>query len=178
MAGMEIKTLVFDFGNVVGFFSHRVTTQRLVPDGVVSADELHCALFRGSLEDDYESGGITTAEFLTRVRKICRLRCDEATVAAAWADIFWPNLDIAALLPQLKPHFRLLLASNTNELHARHYCRQFADILRHFDALIFCHEVGARKPQARFHEHCQRLAGCHPPPCPCLDDCPSTDQTA
>src|SRR5258708_10029217 len=100
---MEIKALAFDFGNVVGFFNHRLTTQRLTAHADLPSDALHALLFDGSLEDDYESGRISTAEFLKRIRQSCRLTCDETTLAAAWADIFWPNGDVCALLPQLKP---------------------------------------------------------------------------
>ena len=32
--------------------------------------------------------------------------------------------------------YRLLLGSNTNELHARQFRGQFAEILRHFDRLL------------------------------------------
>ena len=154
----------------MGFFDHRLTSRRLAAHADLTAEAIHAHLFDDSLEDEYESGRISTAEFLKQIREHCRLRCDEATLAAAWADIFWPNHDVCALLPQLKSHYRLLLASNTNELHARHYCRQFADTLRYFDALIFSHEVGARKPKAAFYEHCQRLAGCEPEACLFIDD--------
>jgi putative hydrolase of the HAD superfamily len=175
---MEIKVLVFDFGNVVGFFDHRRTSRRLAAHADLPADAIHAHLFDRSLEEDYESGRISTAEFLKRIRERCRLRCDEATLAAAWADIFWPNQHVCALLPQLKSRYRLLLASNTNELHARHYCRQFAETLRHFDALVFSHEVGARKPKAAFYEYCQRLAGCEPQACLFIDDLPANVEGA
>jgi FMN phosphatase YigB (HAD superfamily) len=167
---MTIKTIVFDFGRVVGFFDHRLTTNRLAPGGGPAADEMHAYLFGGPLEDDYESGRISTNEFLKRVRETCRLTCSDEVIAAAWADIFWPNLEICALLPRLRPGYRLLLGSNTNELHARQFCRQFADWLRHFDALVFSHEIGVRKPKAGFFEHCARLAGCAPAECLLIDD--------
>jgi glucose-1-phosphatase len=167
---MRIKTIAFDFGRVVGFFDHRLTTNRLAVSGGLAADEMHTYLFGGSLEDDYESGRISTGEFLKRARQTCRLSCSDDIIAAAWADIFWPNLEVCALLPRLKPRYRLLLGSNTNELHARHFCRQFADWLRYFDALVLSHEIGVRKPKAGFFEHCTRLAGCAPAECLFVDD--------
>jgi putative hydrolase of the HAD superfamily len=127
-------------------------------------------LFGGSLEDDYESGQISTSEFLRRVRETCRLTCPDEIIAAAWADIFWPNEEVCALLPRLKPRYRLLLGSNTNELHARQFCGQFADWLQHFDALVLSHEIGVRKPRAGFFEHCLRLAECAPAECLFIDD--------
>jgi FMN phosphatase YigB (HAD superfamily) len=169
---MTIKTIVFDFGRVVGFFDHRLTTNRLAPGGGLAADEMHAYLFGGALEDDYESGRISTNEFLRRVREACRLTCSDAVISTAWADIFWPNVEVCALLPRLKRRYRLLLGSNTNELHAVQFCRQFADWLRHFDALVFSHQIGVRKPKAGFFEHCTRLAGCAPAECLFIDDLP------
>ena len=125
----DIKAIVFDFGQVVGVFDHRVTTNRLVSYATLSADELHGRLFGTALEDDYESGRLTTEQFLHAVRESCRLSCSEAFLATAWADIFLPNPEVCALIRRLKPHYRLLLASNTNELHSRQFMRQFAEVL-------------------------------------------------
>jgi putative hydrolase of the HAD superfamily len=94
-------------------------------------------------------------------------------MATAWADIFWPNHDVIALLPLLKPRYRLLLGSNTNELHTQQFCRQFAEAFQHFDHLVFSFEIGVRKPQAGFFEHCRRLAGCAPEECVFIDDLPA-----
>jgi putative hydrolase of the HAD superfamily len=107
------------------------------------------------------------------LRAIGRLRCNDDYLARAWADIFRPNLEVCALLPVLKPRFRLLLGSNTNELHSRQFRRQFADHFRYLDALVLSHEVGVRKPQAGFFRHCQKLAGCGPEECLFIDDLPA-----
>jgi glucose-1-phosphatase len=169
---MQIKTLVFDFGKVVGLFDHHLTTKRLVAYAGLPADELHAHLYGGPLEEEYECGKITTAEFLCRVRQTCRLTCSNEVIATAWADIFSPNHEVCALVPRLKPHYRLLLASNTNELHAEQFCRQLADTLRFFDAIVLSHKIGVRKPRAEFFHHCQRLAGCAAEECLFIDDLP------
>ena len=85
---MPIKTIVFDFGRVIGFFDHRLTTKRLAEHAGLPVEEMHAALFGGTLEDDYESGTISTREFLQRVRDTCRLTCTDEIIASAWADIF------------------------------------------------------------------------------------------
>jgi HAD superfamily hydrolase (TIGR01509 family) len=166
----DIKAIVFDFGQVVGFFDHRVTTSRLVSYASLSTDELHGRLFGTALEDDYESGRLTTEQFLREVREACRLNCSEAFLATAWADIFLPNPDVCALIPRLKPNYRLLLASNTNELHSQQFTRQFAQVLAHFDAIVLSYRIGVRKPRPGFFEHCQRLAQCTPGECLFIDD--------
>jgi putative hydrolase of the HAD superfamily len=168
-----IQTIVFDFGNVIGFFDFRLTLRRLTEHTHLGPDELRSLFDGAELEDDYESGRISTPVFLQRVRELGQLRCNDETLATAWADIFRPNPEVCALLPRLKPRYRLLLGSNTNELHARHFCRQFADHLRHFDALVLSHEIGCRKPTAGFWRHCQKLAQGEPHECLFIDDLPA-----
>src|SRR5947209_18400992 len=137
---MKVKALVFDFGNVVGFFSHRRAAERLALHSRLNADALHQFLFGGRLEDDFESGRLTTAEFLRHLREGCRLSCPDDVLAEAYADIFWPNPDVCALLPFLAERSRLLLLSNTNDLHARKFLTQFDLQLRPFAHRILSHE--------------------------------------
>lgn len=168
-----ITTIVFDFGNVVGFFDHRLTLQRLLAHTDLSAEVLLASYSQAQLEEDYEAGRFSTAVFLQRMRELGQLRCSEEFLATAWADIFTPNPDVCALLPLLKPRYRLLLGSNTNELHSQQFCRQFAEPLRYFDALVLSHEIGVRKPGAGFFQHCQQLARCAPEECLFIDDLPA-----
>ena len=170
---MSIRTIVFDFGKVVGFFDHRRAIDRVAAHTPLPPEEVYARVIGGELEDAYESGRISTPEFLRQVRQACGYRCPEEELAAAYADIFWPNPDVCGLIPRLRPRYRLLLGSNTNELHARQFCRQFADTFRHFDHLVLSHEVGTRKPKAAFFEHCQRLAGSRPEECLFIDDLPA-----
>ena len=58
--------------------------------------ELHTLLYGGPLEDDYESGRLSSPEFVRRVRTLCRLSCSEDDIAHAWGDIFSPNEVICA----------------------------------------------------------------------------------
>lgn len=173
-----IRTIVFDFGNVIGFFDHRRTTRRLVSWSTHSEDDLHVRLFGGQLETDYESGRLSSAEFVRLAREAGCLSCAEEEVAAAWADIFWPNEETTRLVPQLAQRYTLLLGSNTNDLHARQFKMQFQDILRHFHALVLSHEVGARKPLPAFFEACQQLAGSKPEECLFIDDLPANVEGA
>jgi len=170
---MSISAIVFDFGNVIGFFDHYRTLQRIARYTDMDPAAMYKAIYDGALEDEFERGQITQGEFLERFRRTCRLTCADEVLSAACADIFIPNAEVCALLPALKPHYRLLLGSNTNELHSRHFRRQFADVLRNMDAVVLSHEIGVRKPKAGFFEHCQHLAGCAPAECLFIDDLPA-----
>src|SRR5262245_43929666 len=167
-----MQTIVFDFGNVIGYFDHERTLRRLARHTDMTPQAMRAAVYDTPLEEAYEAGQISTPDFLVEVHKRWRLRCDREELASAWADIFTANADLCPIIPRLKQSYRQLLGSNTNELHARHYCRQFADTLRHFEGLVLSHEIGVRKPQAAFFEHCQRRAGSAPEKCLFIDDMP------
>ena len=72
--------------------------------------------------------------------------------------MFTPNKAVCDLMPApVKRRYRLLLLSNTNELHSRQFRGQFAEVLDRFDRLFLSHEMGLRKPDPRIYRHCRRL---------------------
>jgi putative hydrolase of the HAD superfamily len=165
-----MKTIVFDFGNVVGFFDHRRTLRKLERFTDMSGQEMYATIYAGDLEDAFESGRISEDEFLERFCQGCRLKCTREDLADAMADIFWPNPEICGLIPTLKTRYRILLGSNTNIIHSRWFRKQFADVLLHFDALVLSHEIGVRKPKVEFFQHCHTLAAGAPSECLFIDD--------
>jgi glucose-1-phosphatase len=165
-----VKTVIFDFGNVIAFFDHGLTLRRLAPHTDLSVEEMFARVYQGALEDEVEKGVISTPEFLRKLHDVWRLRCDLDVLARAVADIFTPNPEVCALIPLLRPRYRILLGSNTNDVHAGQFRRQFSDLFGHFDALVLSYEIGHRKPQAGFYEHCQRLAGAAPQETVFIDD--------
>ncbi len=165
-----IKTIIFDLGNVVARFDHGLVSKRLSAHTHVPQAEVHAFLFGGRLEDDYESGRLSTAEFVDLVHDRLCLRCAKEELARLYADMFWPNEGVCALVPRLAERYRLLLLSNTNDLHARQFRPQFQSVLAHFDAVVCSHEVGHRKPRREVFEHCQRLARCALAECVFIDD--------
>jgi putative hydrolase of the HAD superfamily len=175
---MSISTIVFDFGNVLGFFSHMRAAQQLAAFSTAPAEAIAAYLFGGNLEDDYESGRLPTADLIALLRDTFRLSCNDDQFAAAFGDMFSPNPELCSLVPLLKPRYRLLLLSNTNELHARQFLPQFHETLTHFDYLVLSHQVGIRKPDPHIYEHCRRLAGRPADECLFIDDLPSNVQAA
>jgi putative hydrolase of the HAD superfamily len=173
-----IKAIVFDFGNVIGFFDHHRVSARLGEWGGQRPEQLHPRLFGGQLEDDYESGRLSSADFIAHLRREADLHCHDDEIVSAYSDIFWPNPEVCALLPRLKPRFRLFLASNTTQLHAAHFRRQFADVLRYFDGLVLSYEVGVRKPAPGFFERCEHLAESDPANLLLIDDLPANVEGA
>jgi putative hydrolase of the HAD superfamily len=175
---MNITTVVFDFGNVLGFFSHRKAAEQLAAYTDSSAESIQAYLFGGQLENDYEAGKLTTPVFRGMVRERFHLRCTDDQFDWAFSEMFEPNPPICRLAEALKPAYRLFLLSNTNDLHYRHFAAQFADVLRSFDGLVLSHEVGVRKPQRGIYEACQQRAGCPASELLFIDDLPANIEGA
>ena len=165
-----MKTIIFDFGNVIGFFDHYQTLAKLRPYTTLSPQEMYHALYEGPLEDQVERGQLTPPVFMEQVRQLWQLSCDMDFLTRAVADIFTPNPEVCGLIPQLKKRYRILLGSNTNLIHANQFRTQFADVLSHFDALVLSYEIGTRKPDAAFFRHCHALAEAEPAECVFVDD--------
>jgi len=175
---MSVQTVVFDFGNVLGFFSHATAARQLAAYSRSSAESITSYLFGGKLEDDYETGKISTAALTALVREAFQLTCTDEKFAAALGDMFRPNESVCDLVPRLKPRHRLFLLSNTNEIHARQFRRQFAATLEWFDGLVLSFEVGLRKPDPGIFQLCQQRAGCAPAECLFIDDLPTNVEAA
>jgi glucose-1-phosphatase len=168
---MKITTIVFDFGNVLGYFSHRQAAEQLAAYSDLPVETVQAFLFSADTENPYEEGRVT--QFMAAVRTHCRVRCTDEQFRVAYSDMFTPNPDTCSLIPWLKQRYRLLLLSNTNEMHYEQYSRQFSDTLAWFDGQVLSHKVGVRKPDRPIYEKGLELAGCPASECLFIDDMPA-----
>jgi putative hydrolase of the HAD superfamily len=175
---MSIRTVIFDFGNVVAFFDHGRAVARLAEYTDLDPVELSLILYGSAAEDAYERGAIDTAEYVREARLNGRLTCSDEQFRAAFCDIFWRNDEVCALVPRLKPKYRVLLASNTTPAHFDAYAAQFADTLRHFDYLGTSFGVAARKPEPAFFAAVHAHARADPEECVFVDDLPTNVEAA
>jgi glucose-1-phosphatase len=175
---MSVSTVVFDFGNVLGFFSHQKAARQLAAYTDAAPEAIQAYVFGGQMEDDLETGSLTPEVFRGMVRETWGLTCDDAQFDTAFGDMFTPNPDVCALPALLKPRYRVVLLSNTNDFHARHFLREFADVLAPFDALVLSHEVRIRKPDPRIYEHCRRVADRPASELLFIDDLPTNIEAA
>ena len=132
-----IRTIFFDFGNVIAFFDHARAIRQLLPYTDRTADQLRQLIYYNDLDIRYERGEVTTEEVFAVAQEVAGLRCTFDQFVTAFCDIFWSNPPMDDLIPRLKrAGFRLVLASNTNAAHYERYREQFRDTLSHFDAIV------------------------------------------
>ena len=156
---MSIRAIVFDFGNVVGFFDHARGIRKLQQHVKIELDDLKRALLEHDLEDAYESGKITTPEFFDQLRQSAGFQCSDEILRDCLSSIFWRNDEVCDLIPELAKDYPLYLLSNTCEIHADRFRQDFADVFEQFRGLALSHEVGHRKPKPEIYRHVQSLSG-------------------
>ncbi len=177
-APMPIKTVIFDFGNVVAFFDHSRAVARLAQYTDLPPVELALKLYGSPIEDAYERGAIDTEMYVRQATRNAHLSCTTEQFLAAFVAIFWRNLEVCELIPRLQSNYRIILASNTTRAHFEEYSKQFADVLRYFDHLGTSFDAGARKPEREFFAHVQRHAQAEPGECVFIDDLPTNVEAA
>jgi FMN phosphatase YigB (HAD superfamily) len=179
---MKRPALIFDFGNVVAHFDYRKASAKLGRHLGLSGEaflEMMRPLGFSPLVRRYETGQLSSEEFSAEFLSVAGLDIPHAEFAAAWADIFWLNVPVAALIRSLKLRgYRLVLGSNTNELHATGFRVQFADLLGQFDRLVLSYEVGHAKPSAEFYQACVEAANVPAEASVFIDDLPENVEGA
>jgi putative hydrolase of the HAD superfamily len=174
MVTKRTPALIFDFGNVVAHFDYRKACETLGPRMGLSPEaflERVQGLGFTPLLQNYERGSISTEEFSRSFCELVGLVIAHEEFASAWSDIFWANEPLAPLIEFFKGRgYTLVLGSNTNDLHASQFRRQFAETLGHFDRLVLSYEIGHIKPTAAFYLACAEAAGEAPEHCVFIDD--------
>jgi putative hydrolase of the HAD superfamily len=170
---MTTRCVLLDFGNVIAFFDHHQACRQLaeLSHSGLDATHIYHTIFETGLETGYDTGRLSTPQFLARLRQALDLHGHDTEIARAWSDIFTPNPAMATAMRALKARgMRLVLASNTNALHHAQFARQFADTLTPLDAQVLSYQVGSRKPERAFYDACVDAARCAPGECLYVDD--------
>ena len=168
-SGPPIRGILFDFGNVICTFDNRRILTALAPLCGQPPEVLERLIQGSDLPATYESGAITSQEFLAGMSSLCGHALSEKTFVPAFTDIFTPITSTFELIRRLKPRYRLGLVSNTNPWHAEHVIRT-TEVFPLFDAVTFSHEVRALKPDPRIFQDALAKLGLPPEACVFIDD--------
>ncbi len=147
----NIKNIVFDLGNVLvplNFERLKITFDRLMTDGIrFSFEEM--AVEKPFL--DYETGQISTEQFLVFLKKRLRLSVNQHAIISAWNSLLEPfPASHVTLLKQLGTKYRLFLLSNTNAMHVKHFEEIEPgpfNIQDMFEKVYYSNVLHLRKPQ-------------------------------
>ena len=144
----KIKGAIFDLGNVLLDFDHRIAAQRLSRFTDRSAEQIYSLFFDSALTGFFEEGKISAQDFFLKVKEMLDLKIPYEEFLPIWNEIFYfsdKNLEVYNLALGLKKSYRMALLSNINILHLE-YIKKTFPILDAFHNILTSCELGFRKP--------------------------------
>lgn len=164
------RAVVFDLGKVLLDFDYHIAARTLSPHSRLPAVEFKQVIDQSPLLHQYESGGISTAQFEAEVRQLTGYSGPASHFRDAFADIFAEIPDMIALHRALRDRgIPTYIFSNTNEIAVGHIRDRFP-FFRHFDGFVLSYEIGVMKPAPNAYAAVERLTGASGPDLLYLDD--------
>jgi len=167
-----LKTVYFDLGNVLVFFSYPKMLEQVAHCTGLDAEKIKRLFFDRNLRETYETGQIDSSELYSVFHSISPRSFSFRDFMHALSDIFIPNTALWPIVERLKKEgIRLVLLSNTSDCH---FNRIYSDypICHLFDHKILSYEVGACKPDPLIFEKALAVSNCSPQECFYTDDIP------
>ena len=165
-----IKTFIFDLGKVIVPFELDNQMKILetvcdfkhteIREKIVAAEELRL----------FETGKISAEELFETLKKLLGLRMNFDEFVTAWNSIFLLEPIVSEeLIEKLSKKYRLIILSDTNEIHFN-FIKQKFPILRFFDDFVLSYEVGFVKPSEEIFRAAVEKANCAADECLFTDD--------
>ncbi len=179
MQPKDFPNIIFDLGGVVLNLDYSRTISAFQQLGISEFESSYSQLVQTGLFDDYERGEMTSNDFREGIRKAFRVDVSDAQIDDAWNAMLL-NLpkERLELLRKLSETKRIVLLSNTNEIHIRKFNQTLKlehglnNLSGHFQKLYYSYEVGMRKPEERIFQHVLDEQGFNPAETLFIDDSP------
>jgi FMN phosphatase YigB (HAD superfamily) len=172
---MRVELLLFDLGNVIVRASHLAMAKALAArsnDPRFRDPHSVLALAFGDDEGltvDFDKGNLSADAFYRSVAGRLALSLSFDEFADCWNTGFEENLAVTDLIHRLQGRYRLMLLSNTNELHYRHLQPRLP-VLSLMERTFLSFELGMRKPDRALYERVIKAAGVTPDRVLYIDD--------
>ena len=167
---MMIKTIFFDLGNVL----IHVDKERAIREiAKLSGLDLNTVkqIAESNLEKEFEKGYFSAGEYIDKLQREYGILTDVTLdhLIDIWQQPFEIIPEVWELIPVLKKQARLVLLSNTNDLHIRAVRKKYS-ILDELDNLVLSYEVGSRKPEEQIYREALKIEDSLPEESIFIDD--------
>lgn len=151
------STVIFDLGGVIVDLSIENTANAFARlAGITQRDVFHVYQSNDAF-NAFEKGEIKNDEFRDFIRKVFSVTALDPEIDACWnAMLVGLPPQKLKLLEKLKAQFRILLLSNTNEIHLSYIedvMLKGSSLDDYFHKAYYSHKVGMRKPDSIIFEH-------------------------
>ena len=154
-----VKTILFDYGGVIINIDYQATIAAFNELGTMDFEEMYSQASQSNLFNQIETGKISGQYFINQLLDYLPEGTSPNRVVSAWnAVIKDVPLDRIELILELKKKgYKVILLSNTNEIHIELANRRWQ--IAHnelpkevFDSVYYSHEVNMRKPNKEIFE--------------------------
>jgi glucose-1-phosphatase len=164
-----ISTVIFDLGNVILFFNHMIFCNKFSKISGFKPDEIYIKIFKSNLGKKYDNGEIESVAFYEEICKIFRVDITFEEFRKIWCEIFWLNHEIIDILDSIKNKTKIILLSNTNEMHFS-YVKEKFEILNRMDNFVLSYKIGFSKPDIRIFQYALNSNNLNPEKTIYIDD--------
>jgi putative hydrolase of the HAD superfamily len=168
-----IKTIIFDFGNVIEKFDNSLFIQNLAEYTPKTSAELTQIIYtESSLPQRYEAGLITSDEFYEAIKEISGADISKQIFSEIYSQIFTPIPSTTHLIKDLKAKgYKVGMLSNTSEIDYELGIKPFFERAElEFDAEILSYKIGVMKPQDKIYTTALEKLNSSPEECVYIDD--------
>jgi glucose-1-phosphatase len=173
----KIKNIVFDLGGVLMTLDPNLFIEALKQIDPENFHRIGPAMKNDSVFKEYETGKISSDEFVQRLSAHYPNQPSRDTVEAAWnAMLIDFSRERFDLLHSLRKQYRLFLLSNTNSIHISHCDRYvknkfgISSLASIFEKAWYSHLVQLRKPDPEIYKFLLADAGILPEETLFIDD--------
>lgn len=163
------KAVIFDLGKVLIPFDFTLGYQAIAQHCPYPIPEIRRRIAGTGLVERYEKGLMESHDFVDQLSKALDLRIGYDDFCRIWSCIFTGQLIPDRVLASLAARYRLLLLSNTNQIHFQ-MIRSKYTLVRYFHDLVLSFEVHAMKPEPQIFRAAIERADCRPEECFYTDD--------
>ena len=143
-----LEAVIFDLGGVVFGISLDPIIKSWSESSGVPVQEMAEKFRADSHYERFETSEISPSEYRAHVCDVLGMQISPEDFDRGWNSIYLDVLPgIEPLLAELRQRLRLVVLTNTNQIHAPVWRERYADILTYFERIFASHEIGARKPE-------------------------------
>lgn len=171
----SIDNIIFDLGGVLYGVDYIAVEQALsaLQDSTAGEVPVYSRFTQPDCVTLYETGRLSNPEFRAAMRQVFAIQADDDTLDTAWCAILTGAYEgRVQLLQQLRHRYRIVLLSNTNDIHLRAVRNECPELLDVFEQCFYSHEMKLRKPEPAIFEQVIATMGFLPERTLFLDDSP------
>lgn len=154
----KYDAIIFDLGGVIINLNYQLTIDAFIKLGVKDLNITYSQFQQTSLFDDYETGEISTQQFINSIKNHVPSSVTPNEIVHAWnAMILAFPIENLQVLEQLSKQKKLYLLSNTNAVHLQKVEQRLTQqtskkLSDYFIKTYYSHEINMRKPHAEIFQ--------------------------